>query len=462
MQRRTLIIILSVIVLILLCLLIYWLFWVRQPPEILVATVDDAFATTANTAVSGNVLDNDTPVGELTATVPPQAPPTNGTVELQPTGEFTYTPAPDYVGSDAFTYQACLTADPGQCAMATATITITVVPPTDDADAVDDVVTTLQNTPVSGNVLTNDRPPGQVTAIAGVITTQANGTFDLVSTGEFTYTPTVDFNGPDEVTYQACLTADPTNCDTATVMITVTPPPKVVDAVDDAYETKKNIPVAGNVLTNDSPSGELTASSTEFDLNATGVFTYTPASDFTGTVTLNYQACLTSDAANCDTAVVTITVKNGDTTQPVKHVVQQGEWLLQIARCYGTSPESIVYANHIPYPSWIMIGEVFVIPHVGDVSEPFNDGDCIMWRTVKAGETLESIAAEYKVDLDMLVKANYGCYGYHSYYPYVGYYGYGYHSPYIYSGCYFYGVPTVYEGQKLVIPVNNENKHLRP
>lgn len=537
MQRRILIIS-SIIVLILLCLfLIYWRFW----RTLEVAAVDDAFETTVNTAVANNVLANDTPADELTVTIPPQTPPTNGNVNLQPTGVFTYTPALDFWGSDTFTYQACLTSTPGQCDTATVTISVTV-----GVNAVDDVVTTPKNTPASGNVLTNDFPSGQLTVTPIMTTTQVNGTFELLSTGVFTYTPAADYEGPDEATYQACLTADLNNCDTATVMITVggvdavddsvttaintpvsgnvltndlssepitavptpiTPPsngtfilaengdftytpnndyvgsdsvtyqaclvsdPGVcdtaavaiqvfVDAVDDAYETEKNKPVSGNVLTNDLPTGELTASSTEFDLNANGVFTFTPTLDFTGAVTFNYQACLISDAANCDTAVVTITVEDG----LVKHVVQQGEWLLQIARCYGTSPESIVYANYIPYPSWIMTGEVFVIPQVGDVSVPFNDGDCIIWYTVKAGDTLASVAAEYTVDLDMLVKANYGCYGYYSYYPYGGYYGYGYgyHSPYIYSGCYFYGVPDVYVGQRLVIPVNNENKHLRP
>ena len=538
MSRRILIII-SVIVLILLCLLVYWQFW---PRPTLLEIVDDAFTTTDNTAVPGNVLDNDTPAGGLTATVPPQQP-ASGTVILQPTGEFTYTPATDFVGSAAFTYEACLTADPGQCG--TATVTITVI---EGPDAVDDAVMTLKNIAAFGDVLANDLPsPGQMMATAIMTTTQANGEFKLISTGNFIYTPTLDYEGPDQVTYQACLAAYPnycdtamvmitvgpidivddaygteknqpvannvltndspsrllqatavmtttqangafelltsgdfiytpavdyvgsdqvtyqaclktdlTNCDTATVIFTVDPP---VDAVDDVYSTGKNQPISRNVLANDLPTGKLTASSTEFDLNADGSFTYTPEPSFSGTVTFNYQACLISDATKCDSAVVTIDV--GLVTQ---HVVQQGEWLLQIARCYGTSPESIVYANYIPYPSWIMFGDVFVIPQVGDVSEPFNDGACIMWSTVEAGETLQSIATEYSVDLDMLIKANYGCYGYYSYYPYGGYYGYGYgyHSPYIYSGCYYYGVPNVYAGQRLIIPVNNENKHLRP
>ncbi len=193
----------------------------------------------------------------------------------------------------------------------------------------------------------------------------------------------------------------------------------------------------------------------------TPTITVTPTitTTVTSTPTVTYTPTTTSSPTPTFTPTVT------PTSTPIRHVVKQGEWLLQIARCYGTSPESIVYANHIPYPSWIMIGDIFVIPNVGDVSQPFNDGACIIWYTVKAGDTLQSIAAAYTVDLDMLVKANYGCYGYHSYYHHhYSYYNpyYGYHSPYIYSGCYFYGVPNVYEGQQLVIPVNNDNKHLRP
>ena len=637
MQRRTLILII-VIILILLCLfLIYWLF--GSPPQ----AVDDVFETAVNTAVSDNVLTNDTPDGQLTVTIPPEALPTNGTLDLQSTGEFTYTPNLDFAGSDTFTYKACRSIGLlNRCDTAVVAIAVKI-------DAVDDTVTTMQNQPQTGNVLTNDLPPGQLTAVSAISTTDAGGSFDLQETGDFTYTPATDHVGSDTVSYQACLSTDPTNCDTATVMITVTtlspdgeddaivtmintatsgnvlandlPPgelaatafttitpaggtfeltatgdftytpaadyegldevsyeacwilnPSVCDttvvaitvsniyvvaiddsveteknqdasgnvldndsgsgpisadptlvapaahgnfalaedgtftyapntdyvgpdnvtyevcltdneeickeaivsievvdpggtlvAVDDDYEIEKNQPVSGNVLDNDiSPDGELTASSDEFDLSSNGAFTYTPEADFVGTVTFNYQACLASDASKCDTAVVTIIVKDGDKPEdPVKHTVQKGEWLLQIARCYGTSPESIVHANHIRYPSWIMPGEVWVIPHVGDVSEPFNDGACIIGYKAEAGDTLESIADEYKVDLDMLVKANYGCYGYHSMYPNKQY-GYDMHSPQIYSGCYFPTVPDVHEGQQLVIPVNNENKGLRP
>jgi hypothetical protein len=86
----------------------------------------------------------------------------------------------------------------------------------------------------------------------------------------------------------------------------------------------------------------------------------------------------------------------------------------------------------------------------------------------------------------MLVKANFGCYGYGYYYyppvptPYTGdesteapaqlpadggwyaYPWYDVHSPYIYNGCYTpYYNPVIYVGQELVIPVNLENADMR-
>ncbi len=154
---------------------------------------------------------------------------------------------------------------------------------------------------------------------------------------------------------------------------------------------------------------------------------------------------------------------------PLTHVVQQGEWLIQIGRCYGANPETIAAQNGIPYPSWINPDLNLTINDVGSVSQPFYP-PCIMHYTVQQGDTLYSIAEFFQVPLDMLVKANYGCYGYYSYPPvavpygadpmYYGY-GYGMHSPYVYNGCYNPSTPTIYPGQVLIIPVNLENQDMR-
>lgn len=142
-----------------------------------------------------------------------------------------------------------------------------------------------------------------------------------------------------------------------------------------------------------------------------------------------------------------------------QHTVQEREWLHQIARCYGASASEIVTANKLPHPGWIMAGEVWQIPNVGSVDTPIGP-PCLIYYHVKAGDTLLSISRTYSVPLEVLLFANYGCYGYNAHYDYVPggppYYGYGY-----LGGCYYTGYPTIYVGDLLVIPVTPANAGLR-
>jgi spore germination protein YaaH len=118
-----------------------------------------------------------------------------------------------------------------------------------------------------------------------------------------------------------------------------------------------------------------------------------------------------------------------------------------------------------------MAGEVWNIPNVGSVSTPVG-APCLIHYTVQQGDTLTSIAERYHIPLDMLVFANYGCYGYNAHYdtwyappvavPYsttsdyaTGYGGYA-------TGCVYTGYPTIYAGNVLVIPVTPENVSMRP
>lgn len=154
-----------------------------------------------------------------------------------------------------------------------------------------------------------------------------------------------------------------------------------------------------------------------------------------------------------------------------QHTVQDREWLYQIARCYGASPQEIATTNNLAHPGWIMAGEVWNIPNVGSVSTPVG-APCLIFYTVVQGDTLISIAERYHIPLDMLVFANYGCYGYNAHYdtwyaPPVavqhsttsdyttGYGGYA-------NGCVYTGYPTIYMGNVLVIPVTPDNVSMRP
>ncbi|MGK7912763.1 MAG: Ig-like domain-containing protein, partial [Synechococcus sp.] len=98
-----------------------------NPPNTLPTAIDDAATTDEDVAVSGNVLDGsngglDTDLDGDTLTVVSNTDPDNGTVTLNVTGEFTYTPDDDFNGSDSFTY----TISDGNGGSDTATVNITV------------------------------------------------------------------------------------------------------------------------------------------------------------------------------------------------------------------------------------------------------------------------------------------------------------------------------------------------
>ncbi|MCP4358303.1 MAG: LysM peptidoglycan-binding domain-containing protein [Chloroflexi bacterium] len=152
-----------------------------------------------------------------------------------------------------------------------------------------------------------------------------------------------------------------------------------------------------------------------------------------------------------------------------QHTVKEREWLVQIARCYGTSPQDILNANSVPHPGWIMAGETWTIPNVGSVSTAVGE-PCIFTYTIQQGDTLYSIAQRFKIPLDMLVFANYGCYGYSAHYDWYYYppvpepYGGATHLPYYpaYGGCYYTSYPYIYPGDKLIIPSTPDNADMRP
>jgi hypothetical protein len=82
----------------------------------------DLRTTGENTPLVVNVLDNDTDADGDPLTASLVAGPANGTLALNGSGSFTYTPAPGFNGTDSFTYVA----NDGQANSNPATVTITV------------------------------------------------------------------------------------------------------------------------------------------------------------------------------------------------------------------------------------------------------------------------------------------------------------------------------------------------
>ena len=293
---------------------------VNDPP---IANADHA-TTNEGTSVIIPVLGNDSDIdGSLiTGSVATVTLPANGTVSINAlTGEITYTPNPNFFGTDTFIYQVCDNGTPLPSLCDTAVVTITVNPVNDPPIAVDDVNTTPEDTPVNGNVSTNDSDVDGPSATYTVVTVPPNGTLVFNPDGTYTYTPDADYYGADVFTYQVCDGATPSLCDTATVTITVTPVNDPPIAVDDFDTTPEDVPVYTFVLGNDSDvDGVLQTTSvaivtppangSTFVNPATGVITYTPNPNYNGVDSYSYIVCDngTPLPALCDTAVVTITI----------------------------------------------------------------------------------------------------------------------------------------------------------
>ncbi len=359
---------------------------------------------------------------------------------------------------------------------------------------VSDSVATSEGQPVTGNVLANDTDPQGDALTVNIAPTNGpnNGTLELNPDGSFTYTPNAGYVGTDGFAYQVC-DADG-NCKQGATRITVnSSADSEVAAVEETEaddsgqggESETQPPATDASEEGSSTTTDETNTTTESSVDE-GSNTETPSEDSSSST----SSTDTTSSSESDPPPPTNPVGT-PITDPMTHTVKQGEWLIQIARCYGAAPETIVGQNYVPYPGWIMPGELLTISGVGTVSEPFLE-PCTMFYTVQQGDTLYSIAQTYKVDLDMLMKANFGCYGYGSYYappvptpyedeaqiqpypyPTDGWYmnswygygpGYGAKSPYVYTGCYFPSSynPTIYVGQELVIPVNLENADMRP
>jgi len=225
---------------------------------------DDAASTPPGTPVTIPVRDNDR--GTVSA---PEitTQPDHGTVSVGSDGEVTYTPDDGFEGVDTFDYQICSPQDPTICA--SATVTVTVAPPTNQPPvAQDDTVTTHEGVPVSGTVEVSDPDAGQTLTVTAA-GDPAHGSATVRPDGTYTYTPDPGFVGTDTFEVIVCDDGTPVLCDSATVTIRVLPP--VVPPTPTPTVTPTPTPTASPTPSpTSSPAPTATPSPTPGDLATTG------------------------------------------------------------------------------------------------------------------------------------------------------------------------------------------------
>ena len=163
------------------------------PPE----AVDDSADTSENKAVVIDVLSNDLDEDEDELSVAEVSQGQHGTVEINGDNTVTYTPEADYNGDDVFTY----TVSDGKGGEDTGTVFVTIKAANVPPEAVDDNASTLENTAVVIDVLSNDLDEdGDALSVMNVGQGQ-HGTVEINEDNTVTYTPEAGYTGEDTFTY---------------------------------------------------------------------------------------------------------------------------------------------------------------------------------------------------------------------------------------------------------------------
>lgn len=90
----------------------------------------------------------------------------------------------------------------------------------------------------------------------------------------------------------------------------------------------------------------------------------------------------------------------------ITHSVVSGEWLYQIARCYGADIKATLLANpQIPDPHWILPAMTVNVPNIGSKGNIYGP-PCVGAYVVQVGDTWENIATRFNADVVVLKAAN--------------------------------------------------------
>ncbi|MFL0815390.1 tandem-95 repeat protein, partial [Vibrio parahaemolyticus] len=229
---------------------------------------NDVITTEEDTAVTIDVLVNDSDVeGDVLSIQSASVPSEQGSVDIVD-GKLVFTPAENFNGEATITYivtDGDLTDE--------AKVTVTVTPVNDSPVAVDDTVSTQEDTVVTIDVLPNDSDvDGDKLSIQSASVPEAQGKVEIVE-GKLVFTPAENFNGDAEITYTV---TDGQLTDEAKVTVTVNPvndaPTIKVDAVESITEDAVNTDTVVATLTvrdTDTPEDQLTVS---LENNSNGYF----------------------------------------------------------------------------------------------------------------------------------------------------------------------------------------------
>lgn len=267
--------------------------------------------------------------------------------------------------------------DPGEAVICSSTSTVT------QADLDRGFITSVVSVNVSGTI-SNQATTTVATVPAKLLTltkTANPTTYDRAGT-LITYTYVIKNSGsqaigPGQFTVTDTGIPTPINCGDAN--LTLAP--------------NATVTCNANYLTTQADMG-LTAIATNATASGGGVGPSQPAS-----------APVTKGAVAPTTPAPAVNLTPGTTIQ---HTVVSGEWLWQIARCYGVDPLKLIQANpQLPNPAAISPSMVITVPNIGSAGKLYGP-PCVVIYVVQSGDTWSLIAQKYNADTALLQMVNPG------------------------------------------------------
>ncbi|MCS6823947.1 MAG: Ig-like domain-containing protein [Cytophagaceae bacterium] len=183
--------------------------------------MNDRQCTTPNTAISGNVLNNDRDLEGHTLKVNPitsSLTSKGGTITIDTAGVYTYIPASGFIGLDSIQYTVCDNGTPAKCTQGYLVVKINSSPVANK-----DTVSVNQEESLIATVtaLSNDTDPDgdMLHCVPQNITLSSGANFTLDSMGIYTYIPATGYYGTEQIVYTACDGCGA--CDTSIIEIKV-------------------------------------------------------------------------------------------------------------------------------------------------------------------------------------------------------------------------------------------------
>jgi VCBS repeat-containing protein len=251
-----------------------------------------------------------------------------------------FKPAPNFSGNAGIVFTVT---DNSGAVSAPATVNFNIIAVNDAPVAVPDVGSTNEDTPVSGNLLTNDTDVdgpaltvvgftvlGQSYAPGSVATLPGVGTLTVLANGDYTFTPAPNYNGTVPAIGYTVSDGTLTSSSTLTLTVSAQPDPAVIggQASGATIEDDKTS-ATGTLTVTDPDAGEaafvprtaVAGSHGSFSINAAGVWVYTlnnadPAVQALGAGQTLPPETFTVTTIDGTTQVVTITI-TGTNDAPV-------------------------------------------------------------------------------------------------------------------------------------------------